>query len=313
MRIETPIFLIGSERSGSTLLRLMLDHHPRIAFNLESEYIVSQIADDGTFPPMERYRAWLNNDRVFRHSRVTIDERLDYEALANDFLCQKLARDNKELVGATIHYKFARLPKIWPAAKFIYIYRDGRDVAASVRRMGWAGNAYVAADRWLEAEREWDGLRARIRDDQWIEIRYEDLIADTRTHLARICVFLGVEYSDAMFDYVHTSTYGTPDVALRYQWKSRVRRVDVERIEEKLGERLLARGYALSGYPRISIGRWRRRGIYLWSRLGTLWFRFNRYGVVTASKEILFRRLGLSQLHIKVIKDIDFIIDANLK
>ena len=39
-RPETPVFLIGSERSGTTLLRLMLDHHPNIAFNLESDFLV---------------------------------------------------------------------------------------------------------------------------------------------------------------------------------------------------------------------------------------------------------------------------------
>lgn len=39
-KIEPPFFLIGSERSGTTLLRLMLDHHPNIAFNLESGFLV---------------------------------------------------------------------------------------------------------------------------------------------------------------------------------------------------------------------------------------------------------------------------------
>lgn len=39
--IQQPIFLIGSERSGTTLLRLMLDRHPEIAFNAESEWLVT--------------------------------------------------------------------------------------------------------------------------------------------------------------------------------------------------------------------------------------------------------------------------------
>ena len=50
--ILRPVFLVGSERSGTTLLRLMLDHHPDIAFNLESVYIVAKISEDGTFPEL---------------------------------------------------------------------------------------------------------------------------------------------------------------------------------------------------------------------------------------------------------------------
>src|SRR6185437_10567826 len=98
-KIETPIFLIGSERSGTTLLRLMLDHHPEIAFNLESEFLVEEISAAGTFPDMAGYRHKLRESRVFRHSRFDIRDDLDYPALMNDFLWQKLQRDRKRIVG----------------------------------------------------------------------------------------------------------------------------------------------------------------------------------------------------------------------
>ena len=58
-QIRSPVFLIGAERSGTTLLRLMLDHHPDIAFNLESEFLVSRISDSGAFPDMAAYRRSL--------------------------------------------------------------------------------------------------------------------------------------------------------------------------------------------------------------------------------------------------------------
>lgn len=311
--VEGPVFLVGSERSGTTLLRLLLDHHPRIAFNLESDYLVTQILDDGTYPEIAGYRDWLRNDRSFQHSRFNIDERLKFVELLNDFLRQKRVRDNKEIVGATVHHQFRKLHGIWPEAKYIYLLRDGRDVANSVMRMGWAGNVYVAADWWLEAEREWDELRSQIADKNRIEVRYEDLVTDAQSQLERICSFLGVEYSAKMHDYVKTSTYQAPNVSLCYQWKAGMRRLDVQRLEEKLGERLSKRGYELSGHPRISISPLAKRYLYLHSRLGAYRFRLGRFGTALTLQETLTRRLGLKRLNREATRRMDRARDAHLK
>ena len=107
----------------------MLDHHPEIAFNLESDFLVSRIADDGSFPDIGNYCEWLRNDRVFQHSHFEIKDNLEFVAMANDFLEQKRSRDRKALVGATIHKQFSKIGSIWTKAKYIYLLRDGRDVA----------------------------------------------------------------------------------------------------------------------------------------------------------------------------------------
>jgi hypothetical protein len=291
----------------------MLDHHPRIAFNGESEYIVAQISDQGAFPETARYRQWLERDRIFQGSRFSVDARLDFVALVNDFLSQKRLRDGKEIVGATVHWHFRRLHSVWPRAKYIYLYRDGRDVAHSVMRMGWAGNVYVAADRWLAAETEWDALRTALHPDRWIELRYENLVADARAELQRVCAFLGVEYSDKMFDYVNTSTYAAPDSRLNHQWKTGMRIADVQRLEAKLGGRLLSRGYELSGHPQIPVAALARRYLYLHSRTRAFLFRLRRYGVALTFQEMLARRFGLDGVHRRAVSRINQIVDANLK
>jgi|GEM_PF-5624238 len=51
--ISEPIFLVGSERSGTTVLRLMLAHHPQIAWCQEFEYAVDRVSDDGNFPNLK--------------------------------------------------------------------------------------------------------------------------------------------------------------------------------------------------------------------------------------------------------------------
>lgn len=311
--VDSPIFLVGSVRSGTTLLRLMLDHHPRMAFNLESEYLVRQISDDGEYPGIEKYRSWLRNDRIFGHSRFSIDETLDFAGLVNDFLEQKRKRDQKELVGATVHVQYRKLNGVWPRAKYIHLYRDGRDVANSAMRMGWAGNLYVAADMWLTAEKEWDELRPMLRQDAWIDVQYENLIANTRSELKRICDFLGVEFSERMFDYASTSSYGLPDVKLNYQWKAGMSRIEVQRLEAKMGDRLSSRGYELSSYPRISVSALMRNWLYLQSRMGRLIVRSRRYGLALTLQESLSRRLGLSKIHENAMRRMDIVTDASLK
>lgn len=308
-----PIFLVGSERSGTTLLRLMLDHHPEIAFNLESEYMMSQVADDGAFPPMDAYRDWLARDRVFRHSRFAIDPDLDYVALLNDFLRQKRDRDGKRHVGATVHYHFSRLKWIWPDAKYIYLYRDGRDVARSVVQMGWAGNPYQAADWWLHAEREWESVRGHLPEGRWLEVRYEALIAEPRAELERICSFIGTKFDERLFDYTRDSSYEMPDPRLNYQWRKKMAPRDLRMVEAKIGTLLTRRGYELSGLPPLRVQPWDERLSHIQSRLATMMGRVRKFGLILFLRELVSRRLGLAAWNRSVMAEIDRVVDQGLR
>lgn len=308
-----PIFLVGSERSGTTMLRLMLDHHPQIAFNQESEFFVTRISDAGDFPQLDAYRKFLSEDRVFRHSGFSIDETLGYRALLNDFLRQKRARLGKSIVGATVHYDFRKLRYVWPRAKYIYLFRDGRDVASSVVQMGWAGNEYVAADTWLSAEAEWSVLRQTLKPADWIEVRYEELTADPRAELRRICDFVGVAYSERMFDYVNTSTYSWPDPRNNYKWRRTMSRKKLQILEARIGSRLRERGYELSSEVIVLPDPCRDTWLRFHSRLGTLRFRIARFGPGLVFVEFLSRRLGWLGMNRAAQRAIDQIVDQNLR
>jgi hypothetical protein len=112
--ITRQIGVVGAERSGSTLLRLMLDHHPNIAFEHEFDLAVEMVSDDGSFPPVEVYRKFLSSVRGMNY---VINPSLTFSELVNDFLNQKLARSGKVgYVGATVHHHFDRLIYLWPDA-----------------------------------------------------------------------------------------------------------------------------------------------------------------------------------------------------
>lgn len=311
--IETPIFLTGSERSGTTLLRLMLDHHPQIAFNLESEFLVTGISATGAFPDMADYRRTLRENRVFRHSRFAIRDDLDYPALMNDFLRQKLERDRKPVVGATVHYAFSRLKYVWPEAKYIYMLRDGRDVAASIVEMGWAGNAFIGANWWLEAEREWEELRASLAPNRWLEVRYEELIRSPAAQLARICDFAGVAFSERMFDYAQTSRYSLPDPSQGGKWRRKMAPGEIRLLEARMGPQLAARGYELSRTTPQRIAPLHASWLRLQSRLKVLRRKAATLGLWLFTVELVSRRLGWTAVNGRARHAIDALIDQNLK
>ena len=295
--IERPFFIVGSERSGTTLLRLMLDHHPLLACHFEFEHAVDMIQDDGSFPPIEEYRRWLPTQRSFSGSGVLIDPSLDFPQLVDSFLVQKRERDGKKLVGGTVHKHFDRLRYVWPEACFIHIIRDGRDVARSCVAMGWAGNGWGGADRWITAETLWDELRGKLSTSDYCEIRYEDLIREPRKVLTEICEFIGVEFDERMFRYAETSTYELPDPKLVHQWKVKASEEEIRIMEAKMGEILVRRGYELSGLPELRVDERLAHRLEKEDRQARRRFRINRYGFMLLAMENLSRRLPFRPFH----------------
>jgi hypothetical protein len=116
-----------------------------------------------------------------------------------------------------------------------------------------------------------------------------------------------------MFDYVKDSSYGAPDIASMYQWKRKLSKRIIQKIEEKIGDRLLLRGYELSGYPRITISSIGKTYIYLHSRIGIFHYRVRKYGAVLVIREMVARRFGLEGQRRRMQCMIDKIDDVNLK
>lgn len=76
------------------------------------------------------------------------------------------------------------IAEILPEARFIHVIRDGRDVALSLLPLWFGPSTLEEAARWWE-----ERVRAGRRDAssvQYIEVRYERLVLDTRTELRRI-------------------------------------------------------------------------------------------------------------------------------
>jgi hypothetical protein len=315
--IENPVFLVGSERSGSTMLRLMLQHHPLIAFGSEFEFIVTPLSDakDADWPDLDEVRNALELNRIFLKYKLEIDPSLAYPELVRSFLAQILARKpgDPRVLGATIHYDYHRLPKLWPDARYIHLLRDPRDVARSVIGMGWAGNVWNASKVWIKAEQQWDDLRSQIDPQRFTEVRFEDLAAHPTEELTRLCSFLGIPYDAAMLSYPEHSTYDAPDPKLTYQWKRKLSVRDVQLVESRVGDVMESRGYPLSGLPRIEVDAAEQKRLDRQNYWYKVKHRVNFMGPSLFTADYLARRIAPPAIRRMVQRRVDALVNANLK
>ncbi len=290
-QLPAPFFVVGAQRSGTTLLRLMLDHHPSIRVPHEFDFAVEWVTAAGTWPPLEDYYARLAEHGSFRRSGLEIDPELDYPQLVESFLRQR--QGDRPLVGMAVHVGFDRLLHFWPEARFVHLLRDPRDVASSVVGMGWAGTVWHGAARWVEAEESWDRLCARVPEASRMAVRYEALVAEPVRELERVCAFLGVPFDEAMIRYDEDTTYEAPDAKLASRWQSRLSPTEIRLVERRVGTLLADRGYVSSGLAPIEPGLLRRATLALRDRLGALRFRIRRYGARDVLTRAIASRLGL--------------------
>ncbi len=309
--VEKPILLVGAERSGSTMFRLMLDHHRRLAFQKEFEFAVDQVKDCGCRPDTEAFRHWLRTQRTFNNTGFTIDESLGYDELVHSFLIQKM--QGKERVGATVHRHLERLPYLFPDAMYLHLIRDPRDVARSNIGMGWAGNVYHGVARWIEVEHAWDRFKQTLPDDRWIEVRFEELVAEPQATLTRVCQWVGLAYDEAMLGYIDQSSYDRPDPKLTQQWRRKLSEEEIRLVEARVGAMLTQRGYEPSGLPAMEVSEAKRKELARQDRKARAKFRMNKYGLPLWATDYIVRRLGTQSMRDRVRERIHAVDQKHLK
>lgn len=205
--------IVGAPRSGTTLLRMMLDAHPQLAIPPETGFLTAVAADTSRetlfrtltdFPPGEP--AWndfgLSKDMLWEALRGTVDfssadgVRAFYQLYAQRF--------NKSRYGdKTPSYckHMLEIQSLLPEAAFIHIIRDGRDAAMSLRPLWFSPGQDVAT-----LARYWKFHIEKARVDstlcnKYLEVRYERLVTDPSGTLASICGFLDLDFDRQMLQF----------------------------------------------------------------------------------------------------------------
>jgi Sulfotransferase family len=205
-------FVVGVGRSGTTLLRMMLDAHPQLAVPPETQFLPELLdaADRGArgaelTEAITSARNWDD----FRLDRERLAERIGEEADAAEalrsFYGLYAERRGKPRWGDKTPKHVTRMPRIAATleeARFVHLIRDGRDVALSRRRRGMG-----AAKPMAETAELWRRRIARARTQarrlrgRYLELRFEDLVADPEPALRSACDLIELEYDPAMLDY----------------------------------------------------------------------------------------------------------------
>ena len=99
-------------------------------------------------------------------------------------------------------WKARRIQRALPEAHFIHLIRDGRDVALSLSEVSWGpGDVQAAAAKWVEELGSARRRAQRLRPGTYMEVRYEDLVADPEPLLRRIADFVDLPWDGGMLDY----------------------------------------------------------------------------------------------------------------
>ena len=296
---EPPLIVLGVRRSGTTLLRVMLDRNRSLAVPDES-YFVPQLArrHRGSVDPaaflddlrrLPTLVEWgLSPDAVARRLRpgMTTGTAIaaGYEAYA--------AQRGKPRWGDKTPLYMQYLPlleRLFPRAVYVHLIRDGRDAATSflevpdgIMTAGWGHPRDAAgfAAQWATEVRGARALGARVGATRYLEVRYEALVAAPDEELRRVSAFAGLEYEDGMLGYVGRTDSARKDHQKRLDepprvgvrdWRTEMPAADTAAFETTAGDLLHGLGYEVStpGSDRRRLAAYRAK-TRAWRAVGAL-------------------------------------------
>ena len=262
-----PIFVVGCQRSGSTMLGSMLGADSRTIAIPEAQFVADLAPSD----PAEHGALAQYIDLIAAHERFRIwnfplgDARPEGEGCFADAV-RWLVRRYAATEGKPdpLHWidhqpghvrEMKVLNAHFPKLKAVHIVRDGRAVAASLLPLAWGPNsAMSAANFW--AQRVAIGLASRhfLGEDAWVQVRYEDLVSDPVPELRRLCAGLGLEFNSDMAagkgfrvpEFTrnqHSLVGGGPDASRLGGWRTSLASREIEIFEAMVGPILTYLGY----------------------------------------------------------------------
>lgn len=247
---DGPILIIGTERSGSNLLRLILNAHSRITVPHPPHFMrfltpVARSYGDLSAPAGRARLTAVALGLLRRHIHPwphPIDaERVLAAASAGQGLFGIVAaiyEEHRIAVGKArwgckstfMVDHVAEVLAVRPDARFVWLVRDPCDVASSAKRAVFGpSHPYRMAELWrAQQERAQAALETHGPDVVYL-LRYEDLVSRPQQEISRLCAFLGEQPEPAMLEH-HRSADARQTARLAQAWRQAGQPVSADRI-----------------------------------------------------------------------------------
>jgi hypothetical protein len=206
-------FIVGVPRSGTTLLRFMLDAHSQLAIPPETGFLPGLIearpsSAEAIVKFVSCYPTWpdfgMSTQQLREAISISAHEQVNLAQAVRAFYGLYATRHGKQHWGdKTPNYltRMTHISQLLPEARFVHIIRDGRDVAVSVRPLFFSPSSDIAgiAQDWVTRIRV--ARQAARKLPHYLEVMYEELVREPETVLGRICAFLELPYESSMLRY----------------------------------------------------------------------------------------------------------------
>ena len=225
---DLPILIVGMPRSGTTLVEQILSSHPDVAAGGElpfwSDRVKQWVAHNQTVidAPIKRWNPLVNDLLTSRPPRSAVEQASRVlrgvspsgRRSASPEALSEAARDYLELlrgIGPRAQrvidkapFNFERLAQIraaLPEIRIVHCRRDAADTCLSIFFTNYKGRqAWTRSDllfQYRQYQRLMEHWRSTLRADRFIEVGYEDVVADREGQTRRLITFCGLEWSDA--------------------------------------------------------------------------------------------------------------------
>jgi hypothetical protein len=300
--LSTPVFVVGMNGSGTTMLADSLGHHPLLfVFPFESKLIpvfAQRVGEHGQFLDADTARRLadeIGRTKAFWHANgkqplVLPPDRNIQPTVAGVFdalfmhMAERAGKHRWVEKSPVNTEHIAMLARIFKQAQFIHIIRDGRDAAQSFHRR-WGFDPAHTIWRWKKTVALGREQGRALGPERYMELRYEDLTQDPLRYMREVCNFVAVPFDEAVLSSSmrHMSAVDRAGnkgqiVANSQKWRTYFSADQVRQFEALAGSQLVASGYEVTTRGDAELRRGQRCWLRAKDRLARSTSYFRQYG-----------------------------------
>ena len=272
--MSKPIFIVGVPRSGTTLVRMILNAHSKIAIATETHFFRlfwasrdrhGDIKQDQNLLKLwdtfikTKYFKDLKIDNAHEISKMIFSGERSYKAIYETILKEYARQNNKIRWGEKTpeHLEFVgTIFDFYPDAQVINVIRDPRDVALSFKKVPFGSNCVFSIarlwNRYIDVPKKQD----IINRGSYLEVKYEDIVIKPKKMIGEMCAFINEEPDEKMFQfqkYSHSyieknepwkngclQPLTTSNIG---KWKNELSNWEIEQVILKCERRMIEKGY----------------------------------------------------------------------